>query len=214
MMAPRIVIVEDHPLVAQGLAALLHDNGRVVDIVLHPDHVENSIQRHKPDLVLLDLSMPGRNGLELLPIIRRVKPDVKVLVVTMHFDRTIAEMAFEAGANGFIPKEGSADELWKAIGRVLKGKRYLSGRVGKRRYRSADVLEDRALERLTPRQREILELIASGESSHGIGTRLGVTEKTIEYHRAAMRKVLGIKSEWGLMRYAIVAGLGGRRTAR
>ena len=214
MTGPRIVIIEDHPLVAQGLAALLHDGGRVVDIVLHPDHVESSIQRHQPDLVLLDLSMPGRNGLELLPEIRRVKPSVKVLVVTMHFDRTIAEMAFEAGANGFIPKEGSADELWKAITRVMKGKRYLSGRVGKRRYRSADVLEDRALERLTPRQREILALIASGESSHRIGLRLGVTEKTIEYHRAAMRKVLGINSEWGLMRYAIVAGLGGRRAPR
>lgn len=212
-MTIRIVIVEDHPLVAQGLAALLQDGGKVVDIVLHPDQVLHSIQRYQPDLVLLDLSMPGKNGLELLPEIRRVKPDVKVLVVTMHFDRTIAEMAFAAGANGFIPKEGSADELWKAITRVMKGKRYLSGRVGKRRYRSADVLEDQALERLTPRQRQILERVAAGMPSTQIATELGVSTKTIEYHRASMRKALGISSEWGLMRYAIVAGLGrGKRT--
>lgn len=208
MTPPRIVIIEDHPLVAQGLAALMEDRGKVVEIVLDSGKAVDAVSRHQPDLVMLDLSMPGKNGLELLPGIRRAAPQSKVLVVTMHFDRTYAEMAFEAGADGFMPKEGSAEEMWKAIDRVLSGKRYLSSRVGKRRYRSADTIEDPALERLTPRQREILERLAAGTSSTQIATELGVTPKTIEYHRAAMRRALGINSEWGLMRYAIVAGLG------
>lgn len=211
-MTPRVVIVEDHPLVAQGLAALLGEGSRVVDIVLHPEAVLTSIERHRPDLVLLDLSMPGRNGLELLPMIRRLAPETKVLVVTMHFDRMIADMAFEAGADGFVLKEGSAEELAKAIEMVMSGQRYLSPHVGKRGYRGAETLDDQALERLTPRQRAILELLAAGKSSVEIAAEMGVTIKTIEYHRGAMRKTLGITSEWGLMRFAIVAGLGHEKT--
>jgi len=203
----RIMIVEDHPLVAQGLAALLAEHGTIVDIVLDAGKVEDSILRNEPDLILLDLSMPERNGLELLPRIRRLAPGARVLVVTMHFDRTYAEMAFGAGADGFMPKEGSAGELQQAIEVVMAGKRYLSPRVGKKRFRRAGT-EDVALERLTDRQREILELLAEGKTSVQVASDLGITPKTVEFHRAAMRRALGVNSEWGLIRYAILAGLG------
>lgn len=206
-MRPRILIVEDHPLVAQGLRALLSHSCDVVDIVQDSRRVPSALKDVRPDLVLLDLSMPHRNGIQLLPVMLKLQPDLKVLVVTMHLDRGLADMAFQAGALGFIPKEASADELRGAIAAVLRGERYLSPRVPKRSYRSIGILDEPALERLTPRQREILVLIGEGKSSAEIAEELDLSPRTVEFHRAGIRQALGLSTKEEMVRFAIVTGL-------
>ena len=206
------MIVEDHPLVAQGLRALLEGHYEVAEMIQDPSLVLPALARVRPALVLLDLSMPERNGIELLPLIKRAMPTVKVLVVTMHLDRALANLAFKAGADGFVPKEATAEELRGAIDAVLKGERFLSPRVPKRAYRGVGVLGNPAMDRLTPRQLEILKLMGEGKSGPEVATALGLSPRTIEFHRARMRHVLGVPSESGLMRFALAFGLAGGRT--
>lgn len=159
----------------------------------------------KPDVLLLDLSMPHINGLELLPMVRQQFPDLKVLVVTMHVDRALADLAISSGANGFIPKESSAEELNTAIDHVLSStKPFISPRVPRRSFRDGAAVEHPALDKLTPRHREILRMIGDGASSQEMAETLGVSPRTVEFHRASIRKVLGITTEWGLMRFAIM----------
>jgi DNA-binding NarL/FixJ family response regulator len=205
------MIVEDHPLVAQGLRALLEGHYDVVEMVQDAMLVLPALARAKPALVLLDLSMPERNGIELLPQIKRAMPTVKVLVVTMHLDRALANLAFKAGADGFVPKEATADELRGAIDAVLRGERFLSPRVPKRAYRGVGVIGNPALDRLTPRQLEILKLMGEGKSGPEVATALGLSPRTIEFHRARMRHVLGVPNESGLMRFALAFGIAGGR---
>ena len=206
----RLVIVEDHPLVAQGLRALLEPHYDVAEVVLDATKALPAIGRAEPAAVLLDLSMPRRNGIDLLPAIRSDFPAVKVLVVTMHVDKALSDLAFKAGAHGFVPKESTAVELRGAIASVLRGEKFVSPRVPKRAYRGTDVLGNPNLDRLTPRQLHILRLIGEGKNGNEVAEALGVSPRTIEYHRAAIRRALGIATEWGLVRYAIVAGLAGR----
>jgi len=131
-------------------------------------------------------------------------------VVTMHVDKALADLAFKAGAHGFVPKESTAVELRAAITAVLRGEKHLSPRVPKRAYRGTDVLGNPNLDRLTPRQLHILRLLGEGKNGNEIAEALGVSPRTIEYHRAGIRRALGIATEWGLVRYAIVAGLAAR----
>ena len=203
----RLLIVEDHPLVAQGLRALLSPRYEIVGIVRDSLRVLTAVGRTKPDAVLLDLSMPRRNGIELLPSIRQTYPDVKVLIVTMHLDRALSDMAFKAGAHGFVPKESTAVELRGAIEAVLRGEKYLSNRVPKRAYRDPDALGEPVLDRLTKRQVEILKLVAEGKNVSEIADVIGLSPRTVEFHRASIRRTLGITSEWNLVRWAILAGL-------
>jgi len=152
--------------------------------------------------------MPHRNGFEVLAAVRKRFPSLRVLVVTMHLDRKVANLAFRTGAHGFVPKESSARELNVAITQVLEGNKYLSPRVSRRGYRDANVDVNPALDRLTPRQKEILRLLGRGKSSPAIAAELDVSVRTVEFHRAGIRRALGITSEWGLMRFAIMADLG------
>lgn len=206
----RLVVVEDHPLVAQGLRALLEPDHEVVAIVHDALKAKVTIQRMEPDAVLLDLSMPRRNGLELLPELRAAFPGIRLLVVTMHVDRGLADMAFAAGADGFVPKESTAKELRAAIAAVLAGDRFLSPRVPRRAYRSSSMTADPSLDRLTPRQLQILKLLGEGKGGNEIAEELHLSARTIEFHRAGIRRVLGIATEFGLVRFAIVAGLAAR----
>ena len=205
---PLVLIADDHPLMAQGLRALIAQFCDVVAVVEDGRQVEGAVEEHRPDLLLLDLSMPHRNGLELLLALRDRFPALRVLVVTMHLDRALAEQAFLNGADGFIPKEAPADELHTAIATVLHGRRYLSPRVPRRGFRGDEPLEDGLTERLTPRQREVLRLMGEGKTTPQIAAALGVSQRTVEFHRARARRALGITSEWELVRFAIMVRLG------
>lgn len=205
---PLVLIADDHPLVAQGLRALIASFCDVVALVEDARTLEAAVAEHEPDLLLLDLSMPHRNGLELLIVLRERFPDLRILVVTMHLDRALAEQAFLNGADGFIPKEAPAEELQTAIAMVLHGRRYLSPRVPKRGFDDGTAMEDARLGRLTPRQREVVRLLGQGKTTPQIAALLDLSERTVEFHRAGARRALGITTEWGLVRFAIMARLG------
>ncbi|MEP7383693.1 MAG: response regulator transcription factor [Gemmatimonadota bacterium] len=204
MRRALVLICDDHPLMSQGLRALLKPAYLAVGVVNDGREVLSEIERTKPDILLLDLSMPHRNGLELLPEIASAYPDLKVLVVTMHVDRALADLSMQKGAHGFIPKEASAEELNGAIELVLSGKTFISPRVPRRSFRDSTALQHPALDRLTPRHLQILRLIGDGKSTSDMAEILGVSPRTIEFHRASIRKALGITTEWGLMRFAIM----------
>ena len=201
-----VLIADDHPLVSQGLKELLRAAYNIVGTVGDGREVHAAVERTKPDVLLLDLSMPHRNGLDLIPELTAAFPSLRILVVTMHLDRTLADLAIQAGANGFIPKGASAEELTGAIRDVLQGERYISPKIPRRSFRDGAALEDPSLDRLTPRQRQILDLIGQGKSSGQIAELLSVSPRTIEFHRAQIRKTLGISNEMGLLRYAIMLG--------
>ena len=201
-----VLIADDHPLVSHGLRELLRPYYTVVGTVGDGREVHDAVERTRPDVLLLDLSMPHRNGLDLIPELVVAFPSLRILVVTMHLDRTLADMALQSGAHGFIPKGASADELNGAVRDVLSGERYVSPKVPRRSFRDGAALDDPSLDRLTPRQRQILDLIAQGKSSGQIADLLSVSPRTIEFHRAQIRKSLGISNEMGLLRYAIMLG--------
>ncbi|MBV6522131.1 MAG: Transcriptional regulatory protein DegU [Gemmatimonadaceae bacterium] len=207
-----VMIADDHPLVSQGLKAVLKPQYNVVAVESDAREVVNSALRHRPDVIILDLSMPHRNGLELLPELIAAVPQAKVIVVTMHIDRTLADLAMQSGAHGFLPKESSAEELNNAIAEVLEGKRFISPRVPKRSFRDGAAVEHPELDRLTPRHLEILRLIGDGKSSGEIAEELGLSPRTVEFHRSSIRKALGVTTEIGLVRFAVVLRVGSNRS--
>jgi DNA-binding NarL/FixJ family response regulator len=148
--------------------------------------------------------MPDRNGLEILPELRAAHPGVKVLMITMHVNRALAEASISGGAHGYIPKECSRDELLLAISEVLAGRVHISPHIPRHTARMSLGASHLALGNLTPRQHEIFRFIGEGHSTTAIAAELGIVEKTVEFHRARIRKALGIANEWGLLRYAVL----------
>lgn len=210
MRRPSVLICDDHPLMSQGIKSLIGTKYLVVGVVNDARDLIDTLDRAKPEVLLLDLSMPHVNGLELIPQVRERAPQLKILVVTMHVDRALADLAIHAGAHGFIPKEASADELGEAIDHVLADdKPFLSPRIPRRSFRDGAAVEHPLLDRLTPRHRKILQHLGDGKSSQEIADLLGVSHRTIEFHRASIRKALGITTELGLMRFAILLSVSG-----
>jgi two-component system invasion response regulator UvrY len=201
------VIADDHRLLVQGLQQMLGRQFEIVGVAYAGDELLELLRDTSPDCLLLDLSLPGRSGLDLLPEIRASRPELKVLVLTMHVDRILAEAALAAGANGFLPKDSGMEELQKALEEVLAGRRYLSPRVPKFSRRVGLEAIHASLSRLSPRQQTILSLLGQGKTSAEIAETLGLSEATITFHRARIRKVLGLSSEWELVRHAILVYL-------
>lgn len=208
MKRVSVLIADDHPLMSQGLKALLRKEFEVTGIVNDGREVVNAVSRKRPDIILLDVSMPHRNGLELIPEILAVLPSIRILIVTMHVDRALADIALKSGAHGFVPKEASAEELNTAVQEVLEGRRYLSPKIPRRSFRDGVAVEHPELDRLTPRHLEILRLMGEGKGGQEIADLLGLSSRTIEFHRSSIRKSLGITTEWGLVRFAIMLRAG------
>lgn len=209
MQPVRLLIADDHALVVEGLRKLLEPAHRVVGVAYNGKEVLKLVAGQPADCLLLDLSMPGGNGLDLIGPIRASAPGLKIIIVTMFVDKALAEAALQAGADGFVPKDAGITELQTAIIEVMAGRRYVA-RAALKRGRPA--LEDQGLglSQLTPRQREIVLLVGEGRSNAEIAESLGLTEKTITFHRTNIRRALGIANEWGLVRYAMLARLSGR----
>ena len=203
----RVVIADDHKLVVHGLKQVLRRHYRVVGTAYSGEELLRLLPNLEAEVLLLDLSLPGRSGLELLPYIRAVRPEMRVLVVTMHVDRVLADAALAAGATGFIPKDADPAELRTAIASVLAGRRYVSPGVPKHTHRAALEAVHAGLANVTPRQQEILLLIAKGLSSEKIANKLGVSPGAIAFHRRCLRKALGLDTEWALNRFAILVQL-------
>lgn len=201
---PRLILVDDHPLLVEGLRGMLRRRFDVVGVAHSGEELLAVLEHQDADCLLLDLAMPDRNGLELIPDIRKARPGLRILIVTMHLDRVLADTVMHAGANGFIPKDSGLDELETAIDTVLAGKRYMSDRVPNITWSAGLGADNPVLATLTPRQRDILKMIADGRSSAEMAASLGVSLPTITFHRANLRRKLGVDSEWGLTRFAIL----------
>lgn len=205
MTRTRLVLAEDHELVSQGFAAMLSAKYDMVASITDGAKVVEAVTQHRPDVLLLDLSLPNRNGIDLLPEIRASCPDVRILVLTMHVDSRVVAMALKLGAAGFVPKDARLAELERAIEEVLAGRRYVSERLPRRAQHgsSADPI---GFSRLTGRQQTIMRMIGRGMTSDEIADALGLSVWTIHSHRKNIRRALGIDSDMEMYRYAILAG--------
>jgi RNA polymerase sigma factor (sigma-70 family) len=211
MGAIRVLLVDDHPAIRAGLRLLLR---QAVGIEIVAEAADGraalrAIAEHQPQVVLLDISMPGATGLEVVAQVRRDWPEVRVLILSVHKEEELIVQALRAGAAGYLLKDAGPDELEKAIRRVAEGETYVAPNLSQhvvRYLHRTDRLAD-TLQQLTPRQREVLQLIAEGRSTKEIAADLGLSIKTIEAHRAQVMDRLGIHDVPGLVRFAIRAGL-------
>lgn len=201
---PRLLLVDDHHLLLESLRHALQPEYEIVGTISTGGEVAEASLRLAPDVVLLDLSLPDRSGLEVIGDLKATSPAVKILMVTMHADRVLAEASIQAGAHGFVPKDAGLDEVRQAIREVLAGREFVSALVPRSGPRHAPGAIAFQLERLTPRQRQIVQLLGEGKSTHAIAHALGISHWTVTFHRTRIREALGIDTEWGLMRYAMV----------
>jgi DNA-binding NarL/FixJ family response regulator len=214
MPRATVLLADDHAVVAEGLASLLRTEFTVVGTVTDGTQLLEAARQFRPDVILTDLSMPGVSGLDAL---RRLKVDgpagtagsnaPKVIVLTMHADVDLAAEALRAGASGFILKHAAGTELVAAIRAVLQGKTYLTPGL------APDVLAALAepgasySAKLTPRQREVVRLLADGRTMKEVAATLGLSPRTVETHKYQVMATLGLASTAALIRYAIEHGL-------
>ncbi|MEM6639604.1 MAG: response regulator transcription factor [Pseudomonadota bacterium] len=211
-MSVTVLLVEDHALVRAGIRALL-DNAMGIDVIGEArDGREalNSMRTQPADVVVMDITMPGLNGLETTKRLKKAHPRTRVLILSMYSSDEYVVQSMRYGADGYLVKDSAAPELEKAIHTVARGERYLSdGAIRERlehQINTARGMRD-PLERLTPRQREILQLVVEGKKTREIAELLNVSVKTVETHRAQLMDRLGIHDVAGLVRYAIRNGL-------
>jgi DNA-binding NarL/FixJ family response regulator len=199
-----LAIADDHELVARGLASLLAPHHEVAAIAGSAAELLELLRGTRVDCVLLDIAMPGQTGLELMPELRRRWPGLPVVILSMHADRSLVRTALSLGANGYVPKDAGLDELLKAIERAFSERPYVSSRIPRQAPRSGMDALHPALATLSPQQQRILFLLGEGMSSAAIGEAMGLEECTIAYHRGILRRKLGVESELGLNRVAVL----------
>lgn len=207
--ARRILLVDDHPIMRHGLAQLIRaEEG--LDVCGEAGSAKEAmhvVERLKPDLVIVDLTLPDKNGLELLKDIHAQHPHLTCIVLSMHDETLYAERALRAGARGYVMKEAAAEHLVGAIRRVLGGGLYVSDAVASRMLQGVvgtrTKMDGPLIERLTDRELEILEMIGNGVATKNIADRLAISTRTVEAHRAHIKEKLGISDGPALVRYAV-----------
>ena len=212
MPKPRALLADDHSMMLAGLQKLVEETCEVVGTVGDGRALVEAAQRLQPDLIILDIAMPLLNGIDAARQIKRLSPDTKLIFLTMQTSPTYATEALAAGANGYLLKHSAPVELPLAINAALRGQCYLTPSI-------ATPVVDRAMnpERdpavkdpvaaLTPRQREILQLIGEGKGTKEIASHLNVSVKTIDFHKTRLMQRLNIHTTAELMRHAITVGL-------
>jgi DNA-binding NarL/FixJ family response regulator len=204
----RVLLADDHQIVRQGLRGLLEKAGHVVVGEAADGHEALKLARSlTPDIAVLDLSMPLLNGLDTAREMRRVSPEIKTILLTMYTDKGYVLQAMKVGAKGYVLKTQAAEDLIRAIREISRGEVYLSPGV------AASVVDayldktDVAADPLTPRERQVLQLIAEGNTTKEVARQLNISFKTAESHRNHVMKKLDIHDVAGLVRYAIHQGL-------
>jgi len=209
----RVMLADDHTLVRAGIRALLEKSPEVEVVGEAGDgrEVLKQVKLHQPDVVLMDIAMPGLNGLEAAARMAREFPDVRVIILSMHDNEEYVWRALKAGAAGYLLKKAATTELATALQHVARGEVYLSQEISSRLPKNflLDGIAKRKspLEQLTGRQREILQLIAEGQNTKGIAEVLNVSPKTVEYHRMKLMGCLNVHDVPGLVRFALKVGL-------
>lgn len=208
-----ILLADDHHVVRQGLRALLESEPgfRLVGEAADGLEVVPLVERLKPNVLVLDIKMPGLNGLDVAKQVTSRVPETKVIMLSMFSDEAYVVQALRNGASAYVLKESRANDLLNAIREVIAGRRYLSPPLSEKSIESylakasAAVLDP--YETLSPREREVMALAAEGHSNPDIGQRLGISARTVETHRANLMKKLSLKGQTDLVKYAIRRGL-------
>ena len=212
MKRPRVLLADDHTLVADGLQRILEPECEVVGAVEDGRSLLAAAEELKPDIILLDISMPLLNGVDAARRLHDIVPSAKVIFVTMHADATYVTGAFRAGASGYVLKRCASMELVNAVHEVLKGRTYVTPLIRK------DVLGElpgwplgsgEASGELTDRQREVVQLVAEGHPVKEIAVILNISSKTVAFHKANAMRRLGIRSTAELTKYALEHGITG-----
>lgn len=205
---PDFLVVDDHPIVRRGICQILNDISGNVRIAEASDAKEaiKEIRSNKFDVVLLDINMPGRSGLDLLEDIRSINPDIKILIVSMYPEEQYAIRALKTGASGYLTKESASNELLAAVEKVLQGGRYITQSIAERIF---DVIDQKGPphELLSNRELEVLIQIAKGTSIKEIGHILALSEKTISTYRSRILEKMDLNSNADIVRYALQANL-------
>jgi DNA-binding NarL/FixJ family response regulator len=210
MNRPRVLLADDHRVLAEGLRSLLQPHFDVVGIESDGRELVAAAKRLDPDVVVLDISMPSLNGIDAARQMQSAGCRAKVIFLTMHREVTYAARALDAGASGFVLKHSAASELVTAIQEALKGGTYITPQIASEllaSYRRVPTAGALAPGELTPRQREVLQLVAEGRSAKEIATMLHISRRTAEYHKARLMKTLGVQNMAELIQYAIRAGI-------
>jgi DNA-binding NarL/FixJ family response regulator len=205
-----VLLADDHALVLEGLCKVLEPDFEIVGIVEDGRALVEKAAALRPDVIIADITMPLLNGLEAVRQIRKSDPKAKVIMLTMHSDPTYAAEALEAGCCGYVLKHAAAAELVIAIREALRGRTYVTPRIegdaidairqGRRRHQKSAA-------QLTPRQREVLQLVAEGRSFQEIADILHVSKRTVEFHKYRIKQDLGLRTTAEFTQYAIKHGV-------
>jgi DNA-binding NarL/FixJ family response regulator len=205
----RILIVDDHPMTRMGVTTLINAEPDLV-VCCQANQAEEAlaeIPKCSPDLVITDITMPGRGGLEFIKDVKALYPDLAVLVVSMHDEMLHAERALRAGARGYLMKEAGGEKMLEAIRKVLSGQVYVSEKMATKIF---DIFSGRRaqartspIEKLTDREFEVFRLIGQGKTTKEIARRLNLSSKTVDVHRSHIKEKLELKDATSLVRYAV-----------
>ena len=207
-----IIIADDHQMVLDGLKSLLEKEFTVSGLAQDGMELVRLVKANKPDVVVADASMPKLNGIEAIRQIRDVNPEIKTIVLTMHNDVAYAMRAFDVGANGYIVKHAAGDELVTAIHEVVKGRTYITPHIAGELFLAVrngpnHDQPDNPIAKLTPRQREVLQLVAEGHTARQIADTLHISRRTVEFHKYNIMETLNVKTSSDLVALAIKHGI-------
>ena len=213
MKRPRILLADDHQLLREAFGKLLEPDFEVVGAVADGRALLAAAPGLKPDVVLLDVAMPLLNGLDAARQLKRALPDVKIIFLTMSEDPDVAAEAFRVGASGYLLKNSAASELSQAIHEVFHGRSYVTplatrGMVDSFLHESGS---PKTSTELSPRQREVLQLLAEGRTMKEVARILKISARTVAFHKYGMMKELGVRSTAALVQYALSHGCAGVR---
>jgi DNA-binding NarL/FixJ family response regulator len=208
MMALRLVLADDHVLVRQGLKSVLErEKFQVVSEASDGQEAIHQVNEHRPDIAVLDISMPILNGIDTARELSRSCPKTKSILLTQHDEGQYILEALEAGVKGYVLKSQVSSDLVQAIQRISRGEVYLSPKVSQAVVEGYRTKSQRAADPLTARERQVLQLIAEGKSTKDAASLLGISSKTAESHRTSLMQKLDIHETATLVRYAIRRGL-------
>ena len=210
MKKPRVLLADDHHIVLHGLKSLLAGEFDVVGSVGDGRALVDQAAILHPDVIVTDISMPELNGIEAARQIKKADENIKIVFLTMHQDATYAANAFEAGASGFVLKHSAPSELITAIHEAMKGRTYVTPLIAGdliRTYQEGRSSEEDLFRKISPRQREILQLLAEGKSGKEIASILDISTRTVEFHKYRMMQQLNIKTSAELVQYAVRHGI-------
>ena len=207
MTKPRILLADDHRVVAEGLKSLLSEEFELLAIVEDGRELVKAARDLNPDVIVADISMPHLNGIEALVQLKQDNPQVRVVLLTMHRNPAYARRALQAGAMGYVLKHSASAELVLAVRAALQGRTFIAPDLAAEVFRTPGKNEGDPAAVLTQRQREILQLLAQGQSAKQVGATLELSARTVEDHKYRLMEALGIENSAELIHFAIKHGL-------